>query len=130
MKLLYLSLFTLLTLINPSVADPIDKVGELIGRGNVHELAKLFAPDIQLSLLDDANTYSKAQAELILEKFFAENKPISCKMLHKVNSSSSYRLGVVIINTDKGVYRAAFTLKDTNGNLQLIELRVESEKVK
>jgi hypothetical protein len=51
-------------------------------------------------------------------------------MLHKVNSSSSYRLGVVIINTDKGVYRAAFTLKDTNGNLQLIELRVESEKVK
>jgi hypothetical protein len=130
MKLLYLSLFTLLTLNNASVADPIDKVGELIGKGNVHELAKLFAPDIDLSLLDDAKTYSKAQAELILDTFFAKNRPISCKMLHKVNSGSSYRLGVVIINTDNGVYRAAFTLKDTNGNMQLIELSIETEKVK
>ena len=129
MKLLYTSFFLLLYSICVP-PDPIDKVAELIGKGNIHEIAKIFAPDLELTLMDDVNTYSKAQAELILEKFFAQNKPNSCKMLHKVNSSTTFRFGVVIINTDKGPYRAAFTLKEVDGNMQLIELRIESEKVK
>jgi len=129
MKLLYLPLL-ILSLFAATPADPIDKVAELIGKGNIHEIAKLFAPDVELTLMDDVNTYSKAQTELILEKFFAQNKPISYKMLHKVNSSANYRFGVVIITTDKGTYRAAFTLKGTDANTQLIELRIETEKVR
>lgn len=129
MKLLYLFLFTL-SFVNTTYADPIDKIAALIGKGDIHEVANFFAPNIELTLMDEANTYSKAQAEVILDKFFAQNKPASCKILHKVNSSASYRLGVVIINTDKDTYRIAFTLKGTDNNVQLIELRVESEKVK
>jgi hypothetical protein len=129
MKLLYLPLL-ILSLFVVIPTDPIDKVAELIGKGNIHEIAKLFAPDVELTLMDDVNTYSKAQTELILEKFFAQNKPTSYKILHKVNSSANYRFGVVIITTDKGTYRAAFTLKGADANTQLIELRIESEKVK
>ncbi|HEY0246401.1 MAG TPA: DUF4783 domain-containing protein [Mucilaginibacter sp.] len=130
MRLLYLSLFTLLHLFNAPAADPIDKIAELIGKGNVPEIAKLFAPNLELTMLDDPNTYTKAQARAVLEKFFAQNKPNSSKILHKINSSSSYNFCVVIINTDKGTYRAAFTLKDAGGTMQLIELSIESEKVK
>jgi hypothetical protein len=129
MKLLYLFVFTVLSF-NSTPVDPIDKFAELIGKGNVHELAKLFAPTIELTLMDNANTYSKAQAEIILTQFFNQNKPVSSKMLHKVNSNSNFIFGVVIINTDKGPFRASFTLKQMDGNMQLIELRLESEKVK
>lgn len=128
MKLLYLFIFTILS--NNLVNDPIDKFAELIGKGNVYELAKFFAPTIELTLTDEVNTYSKAQAEIILDKFFAQNKPISSKILHNINSSANFRFGVVIINTDKGPYRAAYTLKDVGGSFQLIELRIEPEKVK
>jgi Na+-transporting NADH:ubiquinone oxidoreductase subunit NqrC len=130
MKLLYLSLFTFLSFTSATSLDPIDKIAALIGKGDTHEIANFFAPNIELTLMDEANTYSKAQAEQILDKFFAQNKPVSCKMLHKVNSSASYRFGVVIINTDKDTYRVAFTLKGADNNIQLIELRIESEKVK
>jgi hypothetical protein len=129
MKLFYLPLFALL-FVNATPVDPIDRVADMIGKANIRELAKIFASDIELTMLDDANTYSKAQAELVLEKFFGQNKPLSYKTLHKVNSSGNFRFGVVIISTDKGTYRAAFTLKGTTDAAQLIELRIESEKVK
>jgi hypothetical protein len=119
-----------LTIVTISPADPIDKVGDLIARGNIHELTNYFAPSVDLTLLDDANTYSKAQAETTLEKFFTQNRVISGKMLHKVNSGSAFRFGVAIINTDKGSFRVAFTLKMAGDNFQLVELRIETDKVK
>jgi hypothetical protein len=130
MKLIYLPLLILLSLSKTTPADPIDKVAELMGKGNAHELAKLFASSIDISIADEENTYSKTQAEIILEKFFSENKPESSKVLHKVNSNANYHFGVVILNTDKRLYRVAFTLKDVGGEMQLIELRFETDKVK
>ncbi len=129
MKLLYLTFFALLSLGTVTV-DPVTQFAELLGKGNSHEMARFFAPTIELTLMDDANTYSKAQAEIVLDKFFTQNKPNSSKMLHKINSNANFNLGVMIINTDKATYPAAFTLKDNNGTLQLIELRIEAEKVK
>lgn len=130
MKLLYLPLLTLLSLFNATLADPIDKVADLIGKGNAHELAKLFASSVDISTADEENTYSKAQAEIIIEKFFTDNKATSGKLLHKVNSNANYGFGVVILTTDKGPYRVAFTLKDNGGEMQLIELRFEVDKGK
>jgi len=130
MKLLYLPLLFLTLFSTRTAEDPIDRIADLIGKGNIHEVAKLFAPDIELTLGEDANTYSKTQAEQVLDRFFAQNRPISHKILHKINSSANFRFGVVIITTDKGTYRAAFTLKGSDPNAQLIELRIESEKVK
>lgn len=131
MKLLYLPMLIVLYLV-PAVpiADPIDKIAELIRQGNIHELSQSFAPNVEVTILDQEDVYSKVQAELILDKFFSQNKPRSVKMLHKVNSNPNYRFGVLILNSDKGTYRIAYTLKETDKNLMLIELRIETEKVK
>jgi hypothetical protein len=131
MKKLYLPLFIILTVMPALVAaDPIDKVASLIRQANIHELSGLFAESVEVSILGDENVYSKVQTELILDKFFSQNKPRSVKMLHKVNSNPNYLFGVLIINTDKGSYRLAVTLKDIDGKPELIEFRLESEKVK
>jgi len=129
MKLLYLTFFALLCAGNVNT-DPITQFAELLGKGNVHEMAKFFAPNVELTLIDKTNTYTKAEAEAALDKFFTQNKPVNSKILHKINSSASFNFGVVIINTDKGPYRASFTLKDMNGSLQLIDMHIEVEKVK
>lgn len=80
--------------------------------------------------MEDDNVYSKAQAGLILDKFFNQNKPKAVKMLHRINSNPNYRFGVLIVNTGKDTFRVAFTLKETDGSLMLIEFRIETEKVK
>jgi hypothetical protein len=131
MKLPYLLLLSVICLVPVvSFADPIDKIADLIRQGNIHELSQFFAPGIEITIVDDENVYSKVQAELVLDKFFNQNKPKAVKMLHKVNSNPNYWFGVLIINTDKGVFRMAYTLKQTDGNMLLIEIRIEPEKVR
>ena len=129
MKLRYSPLLVLLFML-PAVcqAGPIDKIAELIKQGNVHELARFFAANVDIAILDDTNVYSKTQSELILEKFFKENKPLSVKILHRINSNPNYNFGVLILNTDKAKYRVSFTLKEEANAMVIIELRIETEK--
>ena len=129
MKLLYMPIFVLLYLI-PVAAGPIERVADLMRQGNVAELTKLFAANVEITIQDEENLYSKTQAGLILDKFFSQNKPTSVKLLHKINSSQNYIFGVIILNTQKGPYRVAVTIKQTGTTSELIEMRVETEKVK
>jgi hypothetical protein len=131
MNLLHLPAFIILYIPHlVSLADPIDKVAELIRSGDIHELSGLFAPTIELSILDDENVYAKAQAELVLQKFFKENKPGSVKVLHKINSNPNYQFGVLIFTSDKSAFRITCTLKQSSQRLALIAMRIEKEKVK
>ncbi|RYU91130.1 DUF4783 domain-containing protein [Mucilaginibacter terrigena] len=129
MKLRYLPLLTLLFLL-PMVAnaDTIEKIAEYIKQANTHEIAKFFASNVDISILDETNVYSKAQSEMILEKFFKENKPVSVKLLHRINSNPNYNFGVLILTTDKGKFRVSYTLREINKVMELIELRIETEK--
>jgi len=129
MKLLYMPIFVLLYLI-PVAAGPIERVADLMRQGNVAELTKLFAANVEITIQDEENLYSKTQAGLILDKFFSQNKPTSVKVLHKINSSQNYIFGVIILNTQKGPYRVAVTIKQTGATSELIEMRIETERVK
>jgi hypothetical protein len=129
MKLLYLPMLIMFYLVPTAPpADPIDNIANLIRLGNAHKLSKFFAPSVEITIMDQEDVYSKVQAELILDKFFSQNKPGSVKMLHKVNSNPNYRFGVLILTSDKGTYRIAYTLKEADKNLMLIELRIEKGK--
>lgn len=131
MKKLYLPLFMVLLMVPVlTPADPIDKIANFIRQGNITELSKLFADNVELSLLGDENVYSRLQTEQILNKFFSQNKPKTIKLLHKVNSNPNYGFGVLLVTTSTGVYRIAVTLKETAGTLVLIAFSIETEKVK
>ena len=110
--------------------DPVTKVAAIIRQGKISELTALMAENVDISVTGDDNTYPKTQAEGILTAFFSQHKPLSVQVLHKINSNPKYRFGVLLINTGKGVYRVALTLKAVNGAFQLIEMRIETEKVK
>jgi hypothetical protein len=131
MKRFYLPVLIILFIVPiVSIADQIDNVADFIRQGNIRELANLFAPSVSITILDEENTYTKPQAEVALDKFFNLNKPRAVKILHKITSNPSYKFGVVIVTTDKGTFRVAYTLKETNGSFLLIEMRIETEKVK
>ena len=130
MKIVYLPILIILCLTRAYAVDPIDDIASLIRQRNIHELSKYFAPSVEMAILDDENVYTNVQSELILDKFFAQNKPLSVKILHKVSSNANYQFAVLTLTTDKGTYRVAYTMKGAEGKLMLIELRIETEKVK
>lgn len=115
----------------PAVAvaqNPIDKIAELVKQSDIAELEKYFAPNVDITILKEENVYSKTQASIVLNKFFTQNKPKAVKVLHKVNTNNAYRFGVLLLTTDKGIYRVSFTLNGANGAMQIIDLRIEAEK--
>ncbi|MBE9584412.1 DUF4783 domain-containing protein [Mucilaginibacter sp. JRF] len=111
-----------------ALADQIDTIAELFKQGNATDLTKQLAPTLDVSLLKKEDTYSNTQAGALLSKFFTQNKPKSVKVLHRVNTSNTYRLGVLLLDTDKGAFRISFTLNSVKGTLQIIDLRIEAEK--
>jgi Tfp pilus assembly ATPase PilU len=130
MKLFYLQMLLFFIAPVTCFADPIDKIAELIRQGNIHELSKLFASSVDITIQEEENVYSQAQAELVLNKFFDQNKLKTVNILHKVNSNQNYRFGVLLLSTTKGTFRMTVTLKESGGNLTIIEMRIETDKVK
>jgi len=131
MKKRYLPFFIIFLAFRSFAADdPINKVAGIIRQANMHELSALMAESVDVVIQGNENTYSKARAEVVLNNFFSQNRPVSVQVLHKINSNPHYQFGVLLMNSSKGAYRIAFTLKEINGNLQLIELRIETERVR
>ncbi|MGI4022607.1 MAG: DUF4783 domain-containing protein [Janthinobacterium lividum] len=109
-------------------ADPIDKISILLQQGQAQELVKQFAASVELSILNDEKVVSKTQAETMLNTFFATNKPVSAKVIHRMNTNPNLLYAVVQLKTSSGNFRVSYSIKNTNGNQELTELTIESEK--
>lgn len=113
---------------NVFLADPIDRIAALLQQGQAQELVKQFAANVELSILNDEKVVSKAQAEAMLNTFFTANKPVSAKVIHRMNTNPNLLYAVVQLKTSSGNFRVSYSIKNTNGNQELTELTIESEK--
>jgi len=109
-------------------AGLIEKLAELFKKGSASEIAAYFSANLDITVINDANTYSKAQAEILLDKFFKEHKPHAVKILHRISSNANYNYAVILLNTDRGNFRITYTLKEVGKTMEIIEMRIESEK--
>lgn len=131
MKLKYLSLLILLCSFLPAAhADPIDGVVWLIKQGNITRLSQLFESTIEITVNNQEDTYSKAQAAALLTKFFADHKLVKVTLLHKVNTNEKFLFGVASYTSSDGVYRISYTFNQIGGSMKIIEMRIENEKTK
>ncbi|HRG24051.1 MAG TPA: DUF4783 domain-containing protein, partial [Chitinophagaceae bacterium] len=64
----------------------IDEVVSAIKSGNATELAKYLDDNVELTLPEKYDTYSKAQALVILKDFFSNNKVKGFELKHKGTS--------------------------------------------
>jgi len=108
--------------------DPIAATAELIKKVNIHDFAKTFASSIDLTILDQEDVYSAAQAEIVLEGFFKNNAVKSVTIIHKVTSNPNVRFAVFNVVTANGTYRTSVSLKLTEGQFLVNELRIETKK--
>jgi hypothetical protein len=129
MRLRNLPLLTLLFLLPTVVkAGPIEKIAELFKKGSASEIAAYFSANLDIIVMNEANTYAKAQAEMLLDKFFKEHKPHTVKILHRISSNANYNYAVILLATDKGKFRITYTMKEVGNAMEIIEMRIESEK--
>lgn len=102
----------------------IDNVIGALRNGNTGELSKHMDESVDLSLPDRSDSYSKAQAVLILKDFFSRNGVSGFEVKHKGdNSGNQYCIGT--LQTRAGAYRTTVFMKAHAGKQVIKEIKIQ-----
>lgn len=102
-----------------------DGISQAFKTGNAKELSKYFNTNVDLTVTEKQDIYSKSQAEIILKDFFSKNPPSGFSILHQGGKEGSkYVIGN--LTTSNGTYRVSLLLKNQNNSQVIQQLRIES----
>ncbi len=116
-------MFTAFTL----MAGPFEDVISAIKQGDAASLGKNLDNTVEINMMGKSNSYSKAQAEIILKDFFSKNNVKSFELIHKGGQEGSGFFGVGTLVTSAGSYRISFFLQKKGTTFVLNELRFENK---
>jgi hypothetical protein len=103
-----------------------ETVSAAIKVGNYKELSKHFDTKVELNIASKEDSYSKAQAELIIKDFFAKEKVTSYNVIHRGKSPDGAKYAIGTLQTSSGKYRTYILTKDVGGNTRIQQLRIEA----
>jgi hypothetical protein len=108
--------------------DIYEDISNALRSGDAKQVSTFFGNTLDLTIGDQEDVYSKAQAELILRDFFSKNTPKSFVVMHKGSSKEGtlYAIGTLVSTSGKS-FRTSFYLKSNAGKYILQELRIEPQ---
>ncbi len=109
---------------SPSFDEVVTEIALALKTGNAKKVSNTFASMVNLSVKREEGSYTKFQAELLLDEFFRSNKVEQLKELQRVNNSSNSYI-VFSLKSNKSTYRVFVKLAQTNTKFQVVEMRLE-----
>jgi hypothetical protein len=103
----------------------IDEVIGALRSGNSAQLSNFFDDNVELTLPDKSDSYSRAQAQLIVKDFFGNNGVKGFELKHKGNSTGGH-FCIGTLQTNAGNYRTNVFMKIKNGREVVKEIRFQS----
>jgi hypothetical protein len=103
----------------------IDEVIGALRSGNSAELSKYFDDNVELTLPDKSDSYSKAQAQLIVRDFFNNNGVKGFDLKHKGDSPGGH-FCIGTLQTNAGNFRTNVFMKTKNGKEVVKEIRFQA----
>lgn len=127
MKKISVTLLLGVTLLLSSFATQtnIDGVITALRSGNSSELSKYFDDNVDITLPDKSDSYSKAQAQLIVRDFFRNNGVKGFELRHKGDSPGGHYCSGTL-QTSAGNFRTNVFMKNKNGKEVLKEIRFQA----
>lgn len=105
--------------------NSIDGVIGALRTGNSAELSRYFDESVDITLPDKSDSYSKAQAQLIVRDFFGNNGVKGFELRHKGDSPGGHYCSGTL-QTSAGNYRTNVFMKNKNGKEVLKEIRFQA----
>ena len=116
----FLLVSSVLILSSFTLQSGIDEVIGALRSGNANELAKYFDDNVELTLPDKSDSYSKAQALLIVKDFFGNNDVKGFDLKHKGDSPGGH-FCIGTLQTKVGNFRTNVFMK-AKGNKEVVTL--------
>lgn len=126
MKKFYLIIAVLALSISVSKADIPDGIVQSLKNGNAAELTKFFNVNVDLTIFDKQDIYSKTQAEILLKDFFSKNVPSNFTIIHQGGKEDTqYYIGK--LTTSTGTYRVTIIIKAQGKTSLIQQFKIEKE---
>ena len=120
-----LLLGTVLMLSSFRAQNGIDEVIGALRAGNSSQLSSFFDDNVELTLPVKSDSYSRAQAQVIIRDFFTNNGVKNFELKHKGDSPGGhYCIGTLL--TKSGNFRAHVFMKMKGNKEVLKEIRFQS----
>jgi hypothetical protein len=103
----------------------IDGVVSALRGGNASELVKYMDDTVEIKLPSKSDSYSRAQAAVILQDFFQNNGVRTFDVKFKgENGGTQFCIGT--LQTRSGTYRTTFFMANRNGKQLVKEIRFQN----
>ncbi len=106
----------------------LEAISAALNTGDIETLSKYFADNVEISIQDKEQIYSKAEATKVLRSFFDTNKTKSFNQVHKGTSrenSDQYCIGNLSAVT--GTFRVYLYLKVDGASISIQEIRLDKQ---
>lgn len=108
-------------------ADILDSIGSAIGSGNAAAVAQHFDATVDITIGDKESMYSKSQAQIVVQDFFAKNAVKGFSINHRGSSAGGKQFGIGTLVTATGQYRVYYLVMQKNGTHLVQEMRFEKQ---
>jgi hypothetical protein len=108
-------------------AQGFDNIAAGIRKGDAAGLAKYFSGNVEISIKEVQNSYSKSQGEAVLKNFFSIHAPKSFNIVHQGQSPEGAKYFIGTLSTSAGTYRTYVYAKQVNTNFVIQEIRFEAQ---
>ena len=126
-KSIIISLFMITLMCGHVAAQGFDNIAADIRKGDAPSLAKYFGGNVEISIKDAQNSYSKSQAEAVLKNFFSVHAPKSFTIVHQGQSPEGAKYFIGTLSSSAGTYRTYVYAKQVNTAFVIQEIRFEAQ---
>ncbi|TCJ14276.1 DUF4783 domain-containing protein [Flaviaesturariibacter flavus] len=124
MKKILLGFLAFITLAAFTALSGLDDVIGALRAGNASELAKYIDDNVEITLPEKSDRYSRAQATAVLQDFFNNRGVKSFELKHKGdNGGSQFAIGT--LQTRAGAFRTTVYMTTRNGRQLVREIRFQ-----
>jgi hypothetical protein len=124
-KAFFAGIALLLAVHTSLMAQNFESIAASIRSGNASALAANFSGNVEITVKDAGNSYSKSQAEMVLKNFFGSHQPKSFTVAHQGTSPEGSKYFIGNLSTSSGNYRVFVLFSKAAGAIQ--EIRFEEQ---
>ena len=126
-KSIVLAFFMITLSVGHVSAQEFDNIAANIRKGDASGLSKYFGANVEISIKDAQNSYSKSQAEAVLKNFFSVHAPKSFTIVHQGQSPEGAKYFIGTLSTSAGTYRTYVYAKQVSTTFVIQEIRFEGQ---
>ena len=106
-----------------SIKDITDDIAGFLKTSNAKALTEIFADKVSIKILDNEDLLSKAQAQSMIEDFFAKHTVKNYSNAHSSLANGGHQFLTGTLNTNNGKFRVSILVR---GNI-ISQFRIEND---